>query len=1107
MPSNLKDLLAGDISVDVDISRTDIGAITISKAKLDTETYYGVALGSFDPAGQSNITAGFTARNAAVNLMDGIVPGTNNFAPKSIAFQIKGPAENSAVAVSLDVPLIDMDNIKLTGLKVLLASDDFDFTQSMGNFTLNGEAASLLHSNPEISRLLDGEIYLSAEGNMDRKAVRWGSLDLFNKAVKVISQGSYIFSTQELVTDLTGSIAAPAVPENARNFLGDDIDLSASLSMSRFKNIDISGIDLNSGNTTLKGDARVSDNSISSDIRLTVAKLGRYHESVDGSVEGVLAVSGTIDTPRINLVLSSDKIKVDSHLISGFKLGVEGIASSEKPDFNVQLDGIIDGLPLVGGANVRISDGKRVVDAIEIRNGENRLSGRLILDEATIPVGDLRFDFEDIGALAALVLQQIEGTTSGVVNFSSNNGKAIADISILNGRLAKDELSASDLTANVKIIDYLNSPVISGNVSAENITSGNTQFVATRLKMENDEGWTRFEVSTNLDRNLPFEATGRMQVKDGRTVVALDGAKANIQSVAAVLAAPTNITISDGITNVSDAVVEIGGGSATINGSVSSTLDLQIRLSKVNASLANQFAKDLRAGGLVSGPVSIKGASASPDVMFDLNWQEATTSQVLDAGLGSLNIDANGSYSGKLLKINSKINGNDGINFIGTGSVELIKAPELDLAFNGTLPFSVLASTLNENGVSLTGNARANIVVSGKADNPSINGEITSQNARLVHAESGIAINGITLGVDFAEGQARIQQLKGKLSTGGAIEVSGSVGIQGQEGFPADIRIVTKDAVYTDGKTVNTNFDAALNLTGSLTNNPLLAGRVDLQKTVITVPDKIPDSVAKLNVQHRNASAQVEAQADSFKPKKNRSSSGILLDLQINAANQIFVRGRGIDAELAGALSLVGGLKSPTARGSFDLRRGRLSILGKRLDFTSGTITFAGSLVPELNLTAESQSDNVAITVSVTGPANNPVFGFSSVPALAEDEVLARLIFKRNIASLSPLQIVQLGQAVARLTGAGGNSSLLDKFQELIKVDDLDIRTDAETGETTVGVGSYVNDKTYIAVERGNSLGTGKATIDLNIGRGVKLRGEATEAGKNKAGIFFEREY
>ena len=74
-------------------------------------------------------------------------------------------------------------------------------------------------------------------------------------------------------------------------------------------------------------------------------------------------------------------------------------------------------------------------------------------------------------------------------------------------------------------------------------------------------------------------------------------------------------------------------------------------------------------------------------------------------------------------------------------------------------------------------------------------------------------------------------------------------------------------------------------------------------------------------------------------------------------------------------------------------------------------------------------------------------------------------------------------------------------------MDDLDIRTDSETGETTVGAGRYINDRTYIGVERGQSAGTGKVRIDLNIGKGVKVRGEATESGKNKAGIFYEREY
>ncbi len=168
---------------------------------------------------------------------------------------------------------------------------------------------------------------------------------------------------------------------------------------------------------------------------------------------------------------------------------------------------------------------------------------------------------------------------------------------------------------------------------------------------------------------------------------------------------------------------------------------------------------------------------------------------------------------------------------------------------------------------------------------------------------------------------------------------------------------------------------------------------------------------------------------------------------------------------------------------------------------------FSGSLVPDLDMRAETIKDSYTIFIDVVGPSDNPQFRFSSSPALAEDEILARLIFGTDLRSLSALQIVKLGQAAATLTGYGGNSSLLDKFQGLIQADDLDIKTDEATGQTKVGVGKYINDRVYVGVERGTEAASGKARIDLSIGRGLKLRGEALEDGQNKAGIFYEKEY
>ena len=48
--------------------------------------------------------------------------------------------------------------------------------------------------------------------------------------------------------------------------------------------------------------------------------------------------------------------------------------------------------------------------------------------------------------------------------------------------------------------------------------------------------------------------------------------------------------------------------------------------------------------------------------------------------------------------------------------------------------------------------------------------------------------------------------------------------------------------------------------------------------------------------------------------------SGLTLDLTVNAPQQIFVRGRGLDAELGGSIRLTGPLSSPRAVGQFTLQ-------------------------------------------------------------------------------------------------------------------------------------------------------------------------------------------
>src|SRR5690606_30359308 len=130
------------------------------------------------------------------------------------------------------------------------------------------------------------------------------------------------------------------------------------------------------------------------------------------------------------------------------------------------------------------------------------------------------------------------------------------------------------------------------------------------------------------------------------------------------------------------------------------------------------------------------------------------------------------------------------------------------------------------------------------------------------------------------------------------------------------------------------------------------------------------------NIKHRNAPPAVlrmQANIRGDTPSSGGAKSGgIGFDLAVSAPSQLFVRGRGIDAELGGDLVIRGTAAQPVVSGAFEMRRGRLEILGKRLNFTEGTISFGGNLTPTLDLDATSTAGSTTITVNVAGPANNP---------------------------------------------------------------------------------------------------------------------------------------
>ena len=231
---------------------------------------------------------------------------------------------------------------------------------------------------------------------------------------------------------------------------------------------------------------------------------------------------------------------------------------------------------------------------------------------------------------------------------------------------------------------------------------------------------------------------------------------------------------------------------------------------------------------------------------------------------------------------------------------------------------------------------------------------------------------------------------------------------------------------------------------------------------------------------------------------------GIGLNINVNAPGRIFVRGRGLDAELGGSLQITGDTNNIISAGRFELVRGRLDILGKRFDLEEGSAQFQGDLIPYIRFVSTTSTQSGSVSVIVEGPADDPEVSFASNPPGPQDEVLAQLLFGRNIAEISAFQALQLANAVAVLAGRGGNG-LIGNLRDNFGLDDLDVTTTDE-GETALRVGKYISDNIYTDVTAASD-GTGEVSLNIDITSDLVGKATLGSDGDSSIGVFFERDY
>lgn len=1108
LPPSVGQLLSGrsDLLLEGVIEPDRTGAVidifTFSSSRLTAQGRGRVAR-----EGQVDLTASVSPQPGAGELRFGEGASQVSLTVPEATVRIKGKAEEAGLHLEFSTGRVAGPDFSADGLAVVADFERLSLDTRSGTGTVSVKIDAVGSSNDIAARAvaggvdLSGAITLGEDGSISSEAlqVRTGVAEL------VIGDFSFD-GAGGLAASLSGSIRNAVLSAQAPELLGPETRFEAKLSREDSGALTLSDFQASSEFAKLGGAATLSgEGEISGSIDASLSKLADTGSPISGDLDLMASISGQSSAPAFDLKLTGNALKVQGRDLSDLVLTAKGVADPASPQADVELTGALEGQPVNGSVVLAQADGAVRIDPLRLQVADNLISGSLVLDEAYRPTGTIDFDLKDIGSLSALALQAIEGNGGGSIRFDVVDGKSVATIGVGFPELAGEGFSLRDARVNLDVADLFGAPKPVGTLDVARLSAGGTDVTTLAASFSQTDGWTVVEGKAQA-AGLPVSINARVRQGDEGTELEAESARTVWKGLAISLVEPARIVVRDGVAQIERLVLSPGGGRVSVTGSAGQELAVDLAISGLPLNSVNAVAPGAGLSGALSGTVKVRGTASAPAVDYALNASDvraAAASSVADVPLA---VSASGGFKANQLSFSANASGG-GLAFTASGSLQTSGSQAISARINGSVPFSLLSGAIAKQGLALSGTAQANIAIDGSIGAPVISGTIATKGSRLVDGRSGIAIDNLSADIGLTAGEASIRSLSGDLSSGGKISGSGVVGLDPAANFPADLKLKVARARYADGQMVATRFDADLTLTGPLTLLPQLGGSVLLDETTIVIPDSLPSSISRLDVTHKNAPADIQSQAERLSGDGDGGSSGGLgLDVQVRAS-RIFIRGRGMDVELGGSLRLTGTTGAPVAAGGFDLARGRLNLLGKRLDFTRGSLGFAGSVVPILDLAASSQSGSTTVTVLITGPADAPKFRFTSSPELPEDEVLAQLVFGRSISSLSPLQIAQLAEAAAQLTGAVNGGGVLEQLRRATGVDDIDVRTDEETGDTSLGVGKYLNDRTYLGIESGSSAGSGKARIDLDIGKGIKLRGEASSGGETKGGIFYEREY
>ncbi|MBV8972007.1 MAG: translocation/assembly module TamB domain-containing protein [Sphingomonadaceae bacterium] len=654
-------------------------------------------------------------------------------------------------------------------------------------------------------------------------------------------------------------------------------------------------------------------------------------------------------------------------------------------------------------------------------------------------------------------------------------------------------------------------PTVVGTAYFADVRSGTLLVRRAQARFDYRAGRGTVGLIADGSTSLPFNLAAQAALTPTQVVA---NARGRFGSVDLRLAAPAVATKAGGTWHLAPATLITPQGRAIVSGDYGRASRLHAVLDGIDLALAEAFAPGLGVGGKVSGSVDAVLGGAVPIV--DANITVArftrtaayTVSEPVDVAARA-HLSAGGGDASALVRRGTTVVGRLQARLAPlapgpTLTQRLLAAPlSGGIRYNG--PAEVLWTLTGVAGQQLSGPLIVAADVGGHLDRPSITGVVRAATLRYENATYGTVISQIALDGRFDQSRLQLASLTGKAGSG-TVAARGTVGLDAASGFPIDLTLTLDRAQLARSDALGATATGSLLITNGR-GGGLVSGTLTIPEARYQVVRQGAADVPELTgVRRKGAPAPAAAPATPAPTAAN-----FRLDLRVRADNRIFVSGMGLEAEWRTEMRVTGTAAAPVIVGDLRIVRGTYSFAGRRFDLAEdGSITFDGGAFddPQLALSASTTVEGVSATIVIGGRAQRPEISFTSTPALAQDEVLARLLFGSSVTSLSPTQAIQLAAALNSLRGSGGGLNPLGKLRSASGIDRLRVLgADKTAGRgTSLAAGQYITNNVYVEVIT-DARGFTQTQLDIALTRTLSLLSATGSFGGSNVNLRYQKTY